>query len=72
MSADPEAPERHIFDAIGYAYEWVTKEEGRNAGLERSGKGREWYHYFEGDASPNNVIALQLGVLEGQAAARQT
>jgi hypothetical protein len=25
MSADAEAPERHIFDAIGYAYEWVVK-----------------------------------------------
>jgi hypothetical protein len=25
MSADAEAPERHIFDAIGYGYEWVVK-----------------------------------------------
>jgi hypothetical protein len=25
MSADAEAPERHIFDAIGYSFEWVVK-----------------------------------------------
>ena len=32
------------------------------AGLERTGEGREWHLYFEGDASPNNVIMLQHGV----------
>jgi hypothetical protein len=30
MSADPEAPERHIFDAIGYEYAWVEKQPGRD------------------------------------------
>ena len=30
MSADAEAPERHIFEAIGYKYEWVVKEQGRD------------------------------------------
>lgn len=30
MSADPEAPERHIFDAVGYAYEWVERKQGRD------------------------------------------
>ncbi len=30
MDADPDAVERHIFDAIGYAYEQVIKEDGRN------------------------------------------
>ncbi|MBN1641214.1 MAG: hypothetical protein JXA09_08260 [Anaerolineae bacterium] len=29
MSADAAAPERHILDAIGYQFEWVTKEQGR-------------------------------------------
>ena len=28
MSADPEAPERHIFKAVGYEYEWVEREQG--------------------------------------------
>ena len=28
MSADPEAPERRIFKAIGYEYEWVEKGQG--------------------------------------------
>ena len=28
MSADAEAPERNIFKAIGYEYEWVVKESG--------------------------------------------
>jgi hypothetical protein len=27
MSADPAAPERHIFDAIGYEHEWVDKDQ---------------------------------------------
>ena len=30
MSADPAAPERRVFEAIGYEHEWVTKEEGRD------------------------------------------
>jgi hypothetical protein len=30
MSADSEAPERHIFDAVGYEHEWVEKEPGRD------------------------------------------
>jgi hypothetical protein len=30
MSADPEAPEQNIFKAIGYEYEWVVKEPGRD------------------------------------------
>jgi hypothetical protein len=30
MSADPEAPERHIFKAVGYEYEWVEKMQGRD------------------------------------------
>jgi len=32
------------------------------AGLARTGEGREWHLYFEGDVSPNNVIMLQQGV----------
>ena len=28
MSADPGAPERRIFEAVGYEYEWVDKEQG--------------------------------------------
>ena len=28
MSDDATAPERHVFDAIGYEYEWVVKEQG--------------------------------------------
>jgi hypothetical protein len=30
MSDDPGAPERHIFEAIGYAYEGVGKDQGRD------------------------------------------
>jgi hypothetical protein len=30
MAADDAAPEQHIFRAIGYAYEWVGKEPGRD------------------------------------------
>jgi hypothetical protein len=30
MSADAAAPERHIFDAIGYEFEWVVKEKGHD------------------------------------------
>jgi effector-binding domain-containing protein len=32
------------------------------AGLERTGEGREWHYYFEGDTSPNNVIGLHMGI----------
>lgn len=38
MSADPAAPERHVFDAIGYAHEWVTKEQDGDSG---PSKGRD-------------------------------
>jgi hypothetical protein len=30
MSDDAAAPERHVFDAIGYEFEWVVKENGRD------------------------------------------
>jgi hypothetical protein len=30
MSAEPDAPERQVFGAIGYQYEWVVKEPGRD------------------------------------------
>jgi hypothetical protein len=30
MSDDPKAPEHHIFEAIGYEYEWVSKEQRRD------------------------------------------
>ncbi len=30
MSNDAAAPERHIFEAIGYEHEWVTKQDGRD------------------------------------------
>jgi hypothetical protein len=30
MSDDAAAPERHIFEAIGYEHEWVVKEQGRD------------------------------------------
>ena len=30
MSDDAAAPERHIFEAIGYEFEWVVKEQGRD------------------------------------------
>jgi len=34
----------------------------KEAGLEQTGMGREWYYHFEGDASPNNVIGLHIEV----------
>lgn len=34
----------------------------RAAGLAAGAEGREWYLYFEGDSSPNNVIMLQRGL----------
>jgi hypothetical protein len=30
MSKDPSAPDRRIFDAVGYSYEVITKDDGRN------------------------------------------
>jgi hypothetical protein len=30
MSDDAAAPERHVFEAIGYEHEWVAKEQGRD------------------------------------------
>jgi len=35
MSADAAAPEAHIFRAIGYGHEWVTKEDGGDQALFR-------------------------------------
>ncbi|MBN2003617.1 MAG: GyrI-like domain-containing protein [Anaerolineae bacterium] len=46
---------------IQEAYDALMKAIGE-AGLERTGKGREWYYHFEGDASPNNVIGLHIEV----------
>ena len=31
-------------------------------GWARTGEGREWHYYFEGDTSPNNVIGLHMGI----------
>lgn len=30
MSPNPEAPERHALDALGYTFEWVVKQEGED------------------------------------------
>lgn len=46
---------------IGQAYETLTQSI-REAGLEQTGEGREWYYHFEGDASPNNVIGLHIEI----------
>ena len=46
---------------IGQAYETLF-EAVKAASLEPGGEGREWYYHFEGDASPNNIIGLQLEV----------
>jgi effector-binding domain-containing protein len=46
---------------IGQAYE-ALMQAIKDAGLERGGEGREWYYHFEGDASPNNVIGLQMEI----------
>ena len=32
MSGDAAAPERHIFEALGYDFEWVVKKDGRDNG----------------------------------------
>jgi effector-binding domain-containing protein len=46
---------------IGQAYETLTQAI-KEAGLEQTGEGREWYYHFEGDVSPNNVIGLQMEI----------
>ena len=46
---------------IGEAYEALSGAI-KEAGLEQSGEGREWYYHFEGDGSPNNVIGLHMGI----------
>jgi effector-binding domain-containing protein len=48
---------KHIQEAYGALIEGIRK-----AGLERAAEGREWYYYFEGDGSPNNVIGLHLAI----------
>ncbi|MGC9393393.1 MAG: hypothetical protein ACP5J4_00910 [Anaerolineae bacterium] len=47
----------HIAEAYG-ALNQAIKE----AGLEQTGEGQEWYYHFEGDASPNNLIGLHLEI----------
>ena len=47
----------HIGEAYG-ALNQAIKE----AGLEQTGEGQEWYYHFEGDVSPNNVIGLHLEI----------
>ena len=46
---------------IGEAYGALTQAI-KDAGLEQTGEGREWYYHFEGDASPNNVIGLHMEI----------
>jgi effector-binding domain-containing protein len=46
---------------IGQAYETLMQAI-KEAGLEQTGEGREWHYHFEGDASPNNVIGLHMGI----------
>jgi effector-binding domain-containing protein len=46
---------------IGLAYETLVQAI-QEAGLEQTGEGREWHYHFEGDASPNNVIGLHMGI----------
>jgi hypothetical protein len=46
---------------IGPAYEALMKA-NQEAGLEPSGDNREWHYHFGGDASPNNVIGLQMEI----------
>ncbi len=43
---------------MGIAHERLTSGI-RAAGLRAGAEGREWYLYFEGDDSPNNVMLLQ-------------
>lgn len=43
------------------AYETLSKAIDE-AGLERTGEGREWNYYFEGVDSPHNLMGLYLGV----------
>jgi effector-binding domain-containing protein len=46
---------------IGQAYEKLIQAI-KEAGLERTGEGREWHYHFRGDASPDNVIGLHLEI----------
>ena len=48
---------------IGDAYGALNKGIA-DAGLVNRGEGREWHLHFEGDASSNNVILLQLEVVD--------
>ena len=47
----------HIVEAYG-ALSQAIKE----AGLESTGEGREWYYHFEGDMSPHNILGLHLAI----------
>jgi effector-binding domain-containing protein len=47
----------HIQEAYGALMQAI-----KEAGLEQTGEGREWYYHFEGDASPNNVIGLHMEI----------
>ena len=47
----------HVSDAYNALGEAIAA-----CGLVRAPEGREWYLHFEGDASPHNVILLQLEV----------
>ena len=46
---------------IGEAYGALTQAV-KDAGLELTGEGQEWYYHFEGDNSPNNVIGLHMEI----------
>jgi hypothetical protein len=47
----------HIGEAYGALNQAI-----KDAGLEQTGEGREWYYHFEGDTSPNNVIGLHMEI----------
>ena len=47
----------HIGEAYGALNQAI-----KDAGLEQTGEGQEWYYHFEGDASPNNVIGLHMEI----------
>lgn len=49
----------HLSDAYDLLMEAIE-----DAGLQHVEEAREWYLYFEGDDSPNNVTLIQLKVLE--------
>jgi effector-binding domain-containing protein len=48
----------HIGEAYGALMQAV-----KDAGLELTGEGQEWYYHFEGDNSPNNVIGLYMQIV---------